>query len=155
MDTFLAGNLLAAMGLTALIGVLAGGALSDRSGPVLATAIAFGARIAVFGLITLDQSPLSIAIFALVFGATFLVTAPLTVLFVRDSFGTRHLGALTGLIKMVHQVFGGIGAYGGALVFDYSGSYDAAFIALLVASSIGLALALALTTSSASGRSTP
>src|SRR5439155_5508973 len=61
VDTFLAGNLLAAMGLTALIGVLAGGALSDRSGPVLATAIAFGARIAVFGLITLDQSPLSIA----------------------------------------------------------------------------------------------
>jgi predicted MFS family arabinose efflux permease len=155
VDTFLAGNLLAAMGLTALIGVLAGGALSDRSGPVLATAIAFGARIAVFGLITLDQSPLSIAIFALVFGATFLVTAPLTVLFVRDSFGTRHLGALTGLITMVHQIFGGIGAYGGALVFDYSGSYDAAFIALLVASAIGLALALMLTTSSASGRSTP
>src|SRR6185503_2004577 len=86
MDAFLAGNLLALMGLTALAGVLAAGALSDRSGPVLATAIAFGARIAVFGLIALDQSPLSIAIFALVFGATFLVTAPLTVLFVRDHF---------------------------------------------------------------------
>jgi predicted MFS family arabinose efflux permease len=156
-----AGNLLALMGLTALTGVLAAGALSDRTGPVLATAIAFGARVAVFGLVALDQSPLSIAIFALVFGATFLVTAPLTVLFVRESFGTRHLGALTGIITMVHQIFGGIGAYAGALVFDYSGSYDAAFIALLVASAVGLALALMLrapkplATSSASARSSP
>ena len=159
LGALLAGNLLALMGLTALIGVLAAGALSDRAGPVTATAIAFGARIAVFGLIALDQSPLSIAIFALVFGATFLVTAPLTVLFVRESFGTRHLGALTGIITMVHQIFGGIGAYAGALVFDYSGSYDAAFIALLVASAIGFVLALmlrapkALATSSASARS--
>jgi hypothetical protein len=30
-------------------------------------------------------------IFALVFGATFLVTAPLVVLFVRDYFGMSHL----------------------------------------------------------------
>jgi hypothetical protein len=35
----------------------------------------------------------------LVFGATVLVTAPLTILFVRDAFGTRSLGALAGLIK--------------------------------------------------------
>jgi len=157
VNALLAGNLLALMGLTALAGVLAAGALSDRLGPVRATAIAFGARIAVFGLITLEQSPLSIAIFALVFGATFLVTAPLTVLFVREHFGARHLGALTGLITMVHQIFGGIGAYGGALVFDYSGSYDAAFIALLVASAVGLVLALMLrgATSSASAGSSP
>ena len=139
-----AGNLLALMGLTALVGVLAAGAFSDRTGPALGAAIAFAARIAVFGLVALDQSPLSIAIFALVFGASFLVTAPLTVLFVRESFGTRHLGALTGLVTMVHQIFGGIGAYAGALVFDYRGSYDAAFIALLFASSIGFVLALML-----------
>jgi predicted MFS family arabinose efflux permease len=156
-----AGNLLALMGLTALVGVLTAGALSDRTGPALGAAIAFAARIAVFGLVALDQSPLSIAIFALVFGASFLVTAPLTVLFVRESFGTRHLGALTGLVTMVHQIFGGIGAYAGALVFDYRGSYDAAFIALLFASTIGFVLALLLRTpksaptSSASSGSSP
>ena len=144
VDTLLAGNLFALMGLTALIGVLVTGVFSDRTGPVLATALAFGARIIVFGLIAIDQSPLSIAIFALVFGATFLVTAPLTVLFVRDSFGTKHLGMLTGLITMVHQISGGIGAYGGALVFDYAGSYRAAFILMLVASAIALVLTLML-----------
>ena len=50
----------------------------------------------VFGWIAIDQSLLSIAIFALVFGATFLVTAPLTVVFVRENFGTKNLGALAG-----------------------------------------------------------
>lgn len=146
VDAFLAGNLLALMGLTALAGVLAGGALSDRRGPVLAAAIAFGARIVVFALVALDPSPVPIAIFALVFGATFLVTAPLTVLFVRDAFGTRHLGTLTGLVTMVHQIFGALGAYGGALLFDRTGSYHAALVALLAASAVGLVLGLALRT---------
>jgi hypothetical protein len=113
-----------------------------NAGPVWTTAVTFAARIAVFGLIAVDQSPLSIAIFALVFGATFLVTAPLTVLFVLDHFGMAHLGALTGLITMVHQIFGGIGAYGGALIFDATGSYDAAFIVMLAASALALVLTL-------------
>lgn len=142
VDDLFAGNLLALMGLTALIGLLATGLVSDRAGPVWTTAAAFAARIAVFALIAVDQSTLSITIFALVFGATFLVTAPLTVLFVRDHFGMAHLGALTGLITMVHQIFGGLGAYGGALIFDASGSYDAAFIVMLVASALALVLTL-------------
>ena len=148
-----AGNLLALMGLTALIGVLAGGWLSDRAGPVLPTLIAFGARLAVFALILVDQSPLSVAVFALVFGATFFVTAPLTVLFVREAFGTRHLGALTGLITMVHQIFGGIGAYGGALIFDATGTYGAAFVVVLVLTVVALVLTSALPRASARSRS--
>jgi predicted MFS family arabinose efflux permease len=139
-----AGNLLALMGLTALLGVLTTGVISDRFGPIGTTAASFVARVAVFGLITVDQSTLSIAIFALVFGATFLMTAPLTVLFVRDHFGLKHLGALTGLITMVHQIFGGIGAYGGALIFDRTGSYEVAFVTVGMASALALGLTLML-----------
>ena len=91
-----------------------------------------------------DQSPLSVAMFALVFGATFLVTAPLTVVFVSESFGTRHLGALTGLITMVHQIFGGIGAYLGAAVFDATGTYDTAFKTMLAVSLLAVLLTLPL-----------
>jgi predicted MFS family arabinose efflux permease len=149
VEALTAGNLLALMGLTGLVGVLAGGWLSDRSGPMFVTAIAFAARIAVFALILVDQSHVSVAIFALVFGATFLVTAPLTVLFVREAFGVKHLGALTGLITMVHQIFGGIGAYGGALVFDATGSYAAAFVVVLALTVVALALTLALPRASA------
>jgi predicted MFS family arabinose efflux permease len=144
VDAFLAGNLLALMGLTGLIGVVAAGALSDRSGPVWPTALCFAARVAVFALIMVDQSPASVAVFALVFGVSFLVTAPLTVIFVSQSFGTRHLGALTGVLNMVHQIFGGIGAYLGAAMFDTTGSYDIAFAIMLAVSLLALLLTLML-----------
>jgi len=144
IDTLLAGQLLALMGLTGLAGVILAGIASDRLGPVWPTAAAFAVRIVVFGWIALDQSPLSIAVFALVYGATFLVTAPLTAVFVRESFGMKNLGALTGLITMVHQIFGGIGAYAGAAIFDATGGYDAAFIAMLASAVVALALTLML-----------
>ena len=69
-------------------------------------------------------------------------------LFVREAFGTRHLGALTGFITMVHQILGGAGAYGGALLFDATGRYDAAFALSAVASALALALTLACRASS-------
>jgi len=144
VDGLLAGHLLAFMGLTGLLGLVATGLVSDRAGPVWTSALAFAARVAVFGLIAVDQSAVSIAVFALVFGATFMVTAPMTVLFVRDHFGMKHLGALTGLITMVHQIFGGIGAWGGALIFDATGTYDAAFVLALAVSALALVLTLML-----------
>jgi predicted MFS family arabinose efflux permease len=144
LDAFLAGNLLALMGLTALVGVVASGAWSDRSGPVWPTALSFVARLAVFALILIDQSTVSVVIFALAFGATFLVTAPLTVIFVGQSFGTKNLGALTGLIIMVHHVFGGIGAYLGAAAFDRLGGYDLAFAVMVFSNVLALALTLGL-----------
>ena len=140
VDAFLAGNLLALMGLTGLAGVIAAGAWSDRSGPIRATAWTFLARIAAFGLIAVDQSTISVTIFALVFGATFLITAPLTVMFVRESFGMRNLGALSGLITMVHHICGGIGAYLGAALYDHTGTYNAAFAIMLISAVIALGL---------------
>jgi predicted MFS family arabinose efflux permease len=144
MSALTAGHLLALMGLTGLAGVIASGWVSDRAGPVWPTAAAFAARIVMFGWIALDQSPSSVAVFALVFGATFLVTAPLTVVFVRESFGTKSLGALTGLITMVHQIFGGIGAYAGAAIFDATGGYEAAFVVMLTSAVLALVLTLML-----------
>ena len=121
-----------------------GGWLSDRRGPAWPTALSFGARVAVFALILVDQSAVSVAIFAIVFGMTFLVTAPLTVVFVMESFGARHLGALTGLITMVHQIFGGIGAWLGAAVFDTTGGYNPAFATMGAVSLVALVLTLQL-----------
>jgi MFS family permease len=144
LDIFVAGNLLALMGLAGLLGVVTAGAFSDRSGPVWPTAISFAARVAAFGLLWVDQSWVSVAIFALVFGLTFLVTAPLTVVFVKESFGTRNLGGLTGLITMVHHIFGGLGAYLGAAVFDATGTYNGAFVFMLVISALAVVLTLML-----------
>jgi predicted MFS family arabinose efflux permease len=144
LDTFVAGNLLALMGLAALLGVIAAGAWSDRSGPAAPAAASFAARILVFVLVLVDQSPATVTVFALMFGTTFLVTAPLIVPFVAESFGTRNLGALTGLITMVHHICGGLGAYLGAAVFDATGGYDRTFVVMMGSSVIALALTFCL-----------
>ncbi len=144
VEALLAGNLLAVMGLTGLIGVIVAGYWGDRSGPMIATAAAFAARVVSFGIVVVDQSPISVTVFALVFGVTFLMTAPLTILFIRESFGTAHLGAIAGLITMIHHIFGGVGAWVGAAVFDSTGNYNAAFWLMFAASLVALVLTLML-----------
>lgn len=144
VDAYLAGNLLALMGLTGLVGIFAAGAFSDRAGPVWPAALSFAARLAVFALIVLDQSVVSVVVFALVFGGTFLMTAPLTVVFASENFGTRHLGAMIGLITMVHHICGGLGAYYGAALFDATGDYSFAFMTMFVLSAAAMLLTLLL-----------
>lgn len=143
VDALLAGQLLAFMGLAALFGVLLAGASGDRIGPVAATLICFVLRIALFNAVLVDQSPPTVAVFTLLFGATFLVTAPLTVVFVRQTFGSRNLGALTGLITMVHHICGGLGAWIGAWLFDSQGTYDTVLTMMLASSVLAAGLIIA------------
>ena len=144
VEALFAGNLLALMGLTGLMGVIVAGVWSDRKGPMWPTLACFVIRIAVFALILVDQDTPAVAAFALLYGSTFLVTAPLAVIFIREAFGNAHLGALTGLLTMVHHISGGIGAYAGAVLFDAEGSYDTAFAIMLALSLVAAALSLAL-----------
>ncbi|MFN3889800.1 MAG: MFS transporter [Beijerinckiaceae bacterium] len=142
VDALFAGNLLALMGLTGFAGVLWAGAAADRHGPVWPTLVSWFIRLAAFGLVLVDASTISVAVFALAFGVTFFMTAPSCVLFVRESFGVRHLGALTGFITMFHHALGGLGAWLGAIAFDASGSYAPAFLIMLAATLGATALTL-------------
>ncbi len=139
-DPLLAGNLLAFMGLAGLIGVVATGFWSDFSGPLAPLAASFVLRILLFGGILLVQDPLTIAIFALLFGITFWMSAVLLVVLVRDAFGTRHLGTVSGLITSVHHICGGISAFSGATVFDIEQSYDPVFLTLGIAAALSVGL---------------
>ena len=132
----LAGNILALMGLTALGGVMASGYLADRFGPAVPSVVCFVIRTAIFAFILWSQTTPSIVTFALLYGSTFLITAPLVVVFAGQFFGQRQLGTVAGILSMVHQVCGGVGAYVGARLFDHTGSYDRAF-------AVALAMALA------------
>ena len=144
IGTILSGNILAFMGLAGLLGVLGSGIWSDRSGPVPATIFCFSLRILIFILILSNKSPASVAIFSLLYGITFWMTAPLTVVFVRDAFGSQHLGALSGFVTMVHHIFGGFGAWVGARLFDNDGNYDYAFAIMMSASVAGMFLTMML-----------
>ena len=134
------GSLYAFMGLLGLFGVMSAGLLADRYGSTRPTALCFLARIACFALIIFSQSTTAIVIFALLYGFTFLITAPLTVTFAGNMFGAPRLGMMSGIINMTHHIAGGLGALVGGLVFDARGSYDAAFILMLALAVIASAL---------------
>ena len=144
VDSLLAGNILAFMGLTGLSGVLLTGLLNDRCGPILPTAICFVLRTVLCAVLLVSREPAVIAGAALLFGATFWITAPLTVVFAREIAAAGLLGTVTGLITMVHHSAGGLGALAGASIFDAYGSYDAAFALMLALSVVALGLTLAL-----------
>ena len=127
IGSVLAGNLLALMGLTGLVGVLASGVLADSYGPRRPTALCFLMRIGIFALIIYSQGRAAIVLFALLYGFTFLIAAPLSVVFAGNIFGPARLGTVSGTISMVHQIAGGLGALAGAVIFDHWGSYDRAF----------------------------
>ena len=140
IGTVLAGNMLALMGLMGLVGVLCAGFLCDALGAQRPLLMCFAMRIGIFALIIAVQNTPVILVFALLYGFTFLMTAPLTVIFSREIFGATRLGTVSGVISMVHQIFGGLGALVGALIFDYRGSYDSALVLMLALSIAATAL---------------
>ena len=144
VETLLAGNMLAFMGLTGLVGVLLAGVLNDRFGPVLPTALCFALRIVLCALLLLSREPAVIVGAALLYGMTFWMTAPLAVVFAREHASFALLGTVSGLITMAHHVAGGIGALAGASIFDAYGSYTRAFVVMLVLSVVALGLTLVL-----------
>ena len=140
----LAGNLLALMGLLGLAGVLASGVLADALGAKSPTLLCFVLRIAAFALVLYWQTTPGIIVFGLLYGFTFLITAPLGVVFVGNIFGTARLGTLAGTISMTHQIAGGLGAFAGGWIFDTWGSYNGAFALLLGLSLAATGLTLAV-----------
>ena len=140
----LAGNLLAWMGVMGLAGVLVAGLMADAFGASRPTALCFVMRIGIFALILLVQDTPAILAFGLLYGFTFLITAPLTVVFLGNIYGPNRLGTLTGTVSMIHQIMGGLGALAGGWIYDLTGVYDAAFVVMLALSLVATALTLLL-----------
>ena len=134
-----AGSILAFMGIAALLGVLLSGVMADRMGARAPTLLCFALRLVLFGYIPFVDNVVAIAAFALLYGFSFTITAPLTVVFARNIYGTSRLGAISGLINMVHQVAGGLGALVGAIIFDSTGSYTWAFALMFALTVIAIA----------------
>lgn len=140
----LAGNLLAIMGVMGMLGVLFSGYLSDRFGPGKPSGLCFLIRIVVFSLVVISNSPAAVMIFGLMYGFTFLMTAPLAPIYLTRGFGMRNLGALTGTANMVHQMFGGVGALVAGVMFDTYENYHGTWILALAMSVIGYFAVIAI-----------
>ena len=151
----LAGNLLAWMGVMGLVGVLVAGLMADALGASRPTAVCFVMRIGIFALILLAQNTPAILAFGLLYGFTFLMTAPLTVVFLSNIYGPHRLGTLTGTVSMIHQIMGGLGALAGGWIYDLNGAYDAAFVLMLALSLAATAMTLVVREPLFKGRRTP
>lgn len=60
-------------------------------------------------------------------GQLWLSVAPLVSGLVAEMFGTRYMATLLGIAFVMHQVGSSLGAWGGGLIFDMTGSYDRAW----------------------------
>ena len=144
MGSVLAGNMLALMGILGLVGVLTSGVLADAFGATRPVALCFLIRLPVFAFVLYFQDTPAIIAFALLYGFTFLITAPLAVVFAESLFGPTRLGTVSGMINMVHQIGGGVGAFVGAVIFDRWGSYDGAFVLMMALAAVAIAATLLL-----------
>jgi len=123
-----AGNMLALLGLLSLGGILAAGPASDRIGSRWPIASTFVLRLMLYILILKYPNKVNFYIFALLFGFTFLITAPLTATLMGKLYGLSHVGLLSGFVTTVHHLAGGFWAYMGGMVFDRTGSYRLIFV---------------------------
>ena len=135
-------TMLAWFGLLSLAGILVAGPASDLIGDKIPIALTFLLRVFAFRLVIAYQNMVSFYVFALVFGFTFLVTAPLTPTLVGRLYGFSHIGVLSGFITTVHHLGGGVAAWGGGVLFDLTGSYQMVLIISAVMAAIAVVSAM-------------
>ena len=111
------------------VGVLLIGPLSDRVPRKTLLGCVYLIRGVAFLLLVVLPGPAALWGFAIVGGASWLATVPLTTSLAADVYGVRHLGTLAGLINFAHQAGGALAVYLFGLVFDAQGSYDYALLA--------------------------
>lgn len=127
ISTRTAGSMMAWFGLMAMVGLLITGPVADRFGNKLPMVATFVLRSALFIMILFIQDVTSLYLFALIFGFTMLITAPITTTLPAKLYGLSHIGVISGTITTVHHFSGGLWAYLGGAAFDRTGSYNVIF----------------------------
>ena len=140
-----AGNMLAWLGFTSLLGVLIAGPASDLVGNKIPLALTFLLRVLSYILILKYQSVTSFYVFSLVFGLTFLTTAPLSTTLLGRIYGFSNIGLLAGFVNTLHHLGGGLWAYLGGWAFDRTGSYHLIFVASAVLAAVALICTILIT----------
>ncbi len=131
---------LAVIGVCNAIGSYTFGVLGQRYSPKRLLAGIYATRTTAIVLyLATPVSETSTLLFAAVMGATWLGVVPLVSALIGRLFGLANFSLLFGLAFVCHQIGGFAGAWMGGIVLDATGSYDAAWWALV---GIGVAAAL-------------
>jgi MFS family permease len=116
---------LAVLGLFNIIGSVTMGWATTRWRMKSLLSLVYAARaVGVVVFLLAPKTGPVLLMFAAFMGLTFLSTVPPTAGLVTKFFGTANLATLFGLVMLVHQVGGFLGAYLGGKIFDVTGSFD-------------------------------
>ena len=145
-DPMLSAEALAVIGGVSAVGSLLTGWLGGKYPKHILLGLLYILRSVIFAAyFVLPPTPTSTLLFAAAMGLLWWPgLAPLIGGLVAEIFGTRYIATLLGLSFVVHQLGSSLGALGGGLIFDLSGSYDAAWrIGTLIGFAAGVVQILA------------
>lgn len=139
-DPMLSAEAIAVIGGVNCIGSLAAGWLGQRYPKHILLGMLYILRAFVFtAYFIMPPTPASTLIFAGAMGMLWLSVAPLVSGLVAEMFGTRYMATLLGISFVMHQVGSSLGAWGGGLIFDWTGNYDYAWkIGVLIGFTAGV-----------------
>jgi MFS family permease len=132
------------MGAMNVLGTTASGYLCDRYGKRIPLAIYYFLRgLSLFFLLGVTDIA-ALHLFAVVFGLNYISTVPPTSMLTADLFGRRSVGMLFGWIFFAHQIGAGLASYVGGFVYDFTGTYNPAFISAGVLGILASGMVLAI-----------
>jgi MFS family permease len=128
-DPMLSAEALAVIGGASSLGSLLTGWLGGKYPKHILLGLLYILRsVMIAAYFVLPPTPTSTLLFAAAMGMLWWPgLVPLIGGLVAEIFGTRYLATLLGVSFVVHQAGSSLGAWGGGLIFDLYGSYDAAW----------------------------
>ena len=127
-DPILSAEAIAVIGAMNSVGSITAGWLGGKYPKHILLGLLYILRAFVFtAYFVMPPTPASTLLFAAAMGMLWLSVAPLVSGLVAEMFGTRYMATLLGISFIMHQVGSSLGAWGGGLIFDMTGSYDRAW----------------------------
>jgi len=125
----LSAEALGVIGGVSAIGSLMTGWLGSRFPKHILLGLLYILRAIMFAVyFAMPPTPASTLVFAAAMGLLWWPgLVPLIGGMVADMFGTRYMATLLGVSFVVHQLGSSLGAWGGGVIYDLSGSYGAAW----------------------------
>lgn len=116
---------LAVIGLFNIVGSFAMGWAVGRWRMKSLLSLVYATRaVAVLVFVLSPKTEAVMLVFSAVIGLTYLSTVPPTAGLVAKFFGPAHMATLFGVVMLVHQLGGFLGAWAGGKAFEWTGAYD-------------------------------
>ncbi len=114
------------IGMANIVGAISAGWLGSRFRKKYLLSAIYAARTVVAGwFILMPMTPATVLIFAVLMGALWLATVPLTSGLVAHIYGVKYMGTLYGIVFFSHQLGSFLGVWLGGRMYDAYGSYNA------------------------------